>query len=57
MKFHVVSSAKIISPIAKVIRLKKETAGALCTCLMAVSYINDDTELIIANSDQIININ
>lgn len=57
MKFHVDSSAKIISPIAKVIRLKKETAGALCTCLMAVSYINDDTELIIANSDQIININ
>ncbi len=30
------------------------TEGAACTCLLAKEYINDDDELIIANSDQII---
>jgi phosphatase/phosphohexomutase len=55
-KFHIDSSAKILSPVAKVIKLKKKTAGALCTCLMAIPYINNDSELIIANSDQIINV-
>lgn len=53
-KFHLDSSAKILTPAAQVIKLKNQTAGALCTCLMAIEYINDDTELIIANSDQII---
>lgn len=54
LKFHIDSSAKILSPASQVIRLKNQTAGALCTCLMTISYINDDEELIIANSDQII---
>ena len=53
-KFHLDSSAKILSPTSQVIKLSNQTAGALCTCLMAVEYINNDTSLIIANSDQII---
>ena len=53
-KFHLDSSAKILSPASQVIKLSNQTAGALCTCLMAVEYINNDTSLIIANSDQII---
>lgn len=53
-KFHIDASAKILSPASQVIKLSNQTAGALCTCLMAVQYINDDTSLIIANSDQII---
>ena len=53
-KFHLDSSAKILTPASRVIKLSNQTAGALCTCLMAVEYINDDTPLIIANSDQII---
>lgn len=55
-KFHLDSSAKLLSPSCTVIRLKGQTKGALCTCLMAVDYINDDTPLVIANSDQIIDI-
>ncbi len=54
LKFHLDSSARIITPSSQVIRLKNQTAGALCTCLMAVNYVNNDEELIIANSDQII---
>lgn len=56
MKFHLDSSVKILTPASKVIRLRHQTAGALCTCLMAVEYINNDTHLIIANSDQIIDV-
>lgn len=56
MKFHLDSSAKILSPASQVIKLSNQTAGALCTCLMAIEYINNDTSLIIANSDQIIEV-
>ena len=53
-KFHIDASAKILTPASQVIKLSHQTAGALCTCIMAVEYVNDDTPLIIANSDQII---
>ena len=57
MKFHLDDSVKILAEASKVIRLRNQTAGALCTCLMAVEYINENNPLIIANSDQIINVN
>lgn len=55
-KFHLDGSVKILTPASKVIKLHNQTAGALCTCLMAVDSINDDLPLIIANSDQIIDV-
>ncbi len=55
-EFHLDASAKILSPLSIVIRLRNQTRGALCTCLMAVDYINNDTPLIIVNSDQIIDV-
>ena len=57
MRFHVDSSARILSDNSQIIKLCNQTAGALCTCLMAIDYINNDTPLIIANFDQIIDIN
>ncbi len=39
---------------SQIVRLDKETKGAACSVLMAVDYINNDTPLIIANSDQLI---
>ena len=56
-KFHIDSSVRILTPASQVIKLQHQTAGALCTCLMAIDYINDELELIIANSDQIIDVN
>lgn len=56
LKFHLDSSAKLLSPASRVIKLRNQTAGALCTSLMAVEYINEDDSLIIANSDQIIDV-
>lgn len=55
-KFHLDSSVKILTPASQVIKLQNHTAGALCTCLIAVDYVNDELPLIIANSDQIIDI-
>jgi NDP-sugar pyrophosphorylase family protein len=37
-----------------VIKLEKPTQGAACTALMAIEYINNDSPLVISNSDHII---
>lgn len=55
-RFHLDKSIKILYPSSKVIRLHSQTAGALCTSLMSIDYINNDNPLIIANCDQIIEI-
>jgi NDP-sugar pyrophosphorylase family protein len=38
-----------------VVSISELTAGSLCTCLKVRQYINNDENLIIANSDQILN--
>ena len=57
-EFHIDQSARIITePDSDIIVLKNQTKGALCTCLIAADYINNDDPLIIANFDQIIDVN
>lgn len=56
-EFHLDESASILTErTSDIIVLENETAGALCTCLMAIEYINKDEPLVIANCDQIIDI-
>lgn len=56
-KFHIDASARIITePDSSIITLKNLTQGALCTCLMAIDYINNDDPLVISNVDQIIDV-
>lgn len=55
-EFHLDASARILSPESTVIRLRTQTQGALCTCLMAIDHIDNETPLIIANCDQIIDV-
>ena len=38
----------------KIVSVDKLTEGAACTALLAKDYINDDDDLLIANSDQLI---
>lgn len=53
-RFHLDSTVKLLAPQTSVVtRLKGETKGALCSALMAISYINDDDHLFISNSDQL----
>jgi NDP-sugar pyrophosphorylase family protein len=39
---------------ATIIEVQGETRGAVCTCLLAIERLDEDDELIIVNSDQII---
>lgn len=56
-EFHIDQSARIITePDSSFIVLKNQTKGALCTCLLAINEINDSTPLLIANCDQIIDV-
>lgn len=56
-EFHIDESARIITePDNDIVILKNQTQGALCTCLICIDYINNDDPLIIANFDQIIDV-
>lgn len=51
-RFHTDSMVSLLAAGNKdIITLENETGGALCTCLMAVEFVNDDNELIISNND------
>ncbi len=56
-RFHVDQSIKILTEEeSSIIILKNRTGGALCTCMLAIGEIDSEMPLIIANSDQIIDI-
>jgi dTDP-glucose pyrophosphorylase len=52
-RFHLDSTLMLIAPGSRVIQLKGETKGALCSALLAIADLDQDQSLIIANSDQI----
>lgn len=53
-RFHLDSTIKLLAGTnTKITTLQKDTAGALCSVLMSIEHINDDTPLVIANTDQI----
>ena len=53
-RFHLDSTIKLLTEnMANIIRIQKDTAGALCSVLMATEQFAKDTPLIIANTDQI----
>lgn len=57
-EFHIDQSAKIITEQdSSIILLKNQTGGALCTCLLACEEIDSEEPLIIANCDQVIDVN
>ena len=45
---------KMLDPNATLIKVNNPTKGPLCSCLLAVEYINSDEELLIVNGDQLI---
>ncbi len=57
LRFHLRDVLRLLAPDAAIIRADGDTAGAACTALLAIDEINDDDELVIANSDQVIDTN
>lgn len=55
-KYHLDNTLKLLTNDPKIIKIKGQTMGAICSILMAIDEIDKDEELIILNSDQIIDI-
>lgn len=54
-KFHTDKIVAILTDKnCNIVKQENPTGGALCTALLAIDYIGNDDELVIANSDQII---
>jgi NDP-sugar pyrophosphorylase family protein len=51
-KYSLKELLELISPNCKIIKVNEVTEGAACTALLAKELIDNDEELIIANSDQ-----
>lgn len=47
--------ASQLDPYCNVISVEKPTAGALCTALLAIKYINSDDELLIISVNEVVN--
>lgn len=57
-EFHLDKSVKLLTgKNGKVFTINNQTKGALCTCLLAIEMINNDIPLVIANCDQILDVN
>lgn len=53
-KYHLDNVLQLISKDCIVVQLEKPTKGAACSALMVIEHIDDDSPLIISNSDHII---
>jgi NDP-sugar pyrophosphorylase family protein len=53
-KYNLDNSLKLLVENPVIVPLKAKTKGAVCSILMAIDYINHDDEILIVNSDQII---
>ena len=54
-KYHIDNVLELLTDKnCEIIRLNNQTKGAACSALTAIEYIDNNTELIISNSDQII---
>ena len=56
-RFHLDQTIAILSNNkASVVRLKEQTKGAVCSCLMAIDELDMESPLLITNGDQIVDI-
>ncbi|MGY6548754.1 MAG: glycosyltransferase family 2 protein [Roseinatronobacter sp.] len=54
LRFHLRDVLQLMAPGCVVIHAEGETAGAACTALLAIDYLLNDAELLIANADQVL---
>lgn len=53
-QFYLSDVLRLLAPDSQIIACESDTAGALCSALLAVDQIDPEGELLIANADQII---
>ncbi len=54
VKFHLDNTLKLICPNSKIVKLKKDTKGGLCSVLMTIDFLKEEDNILILNGDQII---
>ena len=55
IRFHLDQTIAILSDgNSSVVRLKEQTQGAVCSCLMSIDELDTDSPLLIANGDQVV---
>ena len=54
LRFHLGDVLRLLIPGCSVVRADGKTAGAACTVLLAVAHMDNDEELVITNSDQVL---
>jgi len=57
IEHHLDNTLCLLSSDAIIIKLQRETKGAVCSALLAIDLIANETPLIIANGDQLFDIN
>jgi dTDP-glucose pyrophosphorylase len=53
-KYHIDNMLKLLVTNSSIIKVKGSTKGAICSILMAIDHIDKDENLVIVNSDQVI---
>jgi NDP-sugar pyrophosphorylase family protein len=53
-QFYLGDMLRLLAPSCRIIPLEQDTAGALCSVLLAIDELKPDDELLIANGDQFI---
>ena len=56
LKFHLDNTLKLLTPNCEIVILKNNTAGSVCSILMAIDKININSDTIVVNADQIFKI-
>ena len=57
-KYHIDNVLNLLTDEkCEIIKIDGETKGAACSALMAIEYIDNDSKLIIVNSDQVFDVN
>lgn len=53
---HLRNVLKLLAPSCEIIVVDGLTAGAVCTALLVIEHINNETPLVIANADQLVEV-
>lgn len=52
-RYHFDQIVKLLIPDAKIVMAEGDTKGSVCSCLLAIDYIEDDEPLVISSSNQL----
>jgi NDP-sugar pyrophosphorylase family protein len=55
-QYHLDDIANLIAPNSHILATKSETGGAACTALLCVEHIDNDSELLIINGNELFNL-